>query len=265
VDEANDAARAALADQRFGQAGARLVVEECLIGPEVSFFALVDGQTALPLASAQDHKRAFDGDQGPNTGGMGAYSPSPLVDAALEGAIMDRIIRPTVAGMAEMGRPFTGVLYAGLILTVAGPKLLEYNVRFGDPECQVLMRRLGGDLVPALIAAADGDLASAELAWSDEAAVGVVLAAKGYPGAYEKGTPIRGILEAEAVPGAVVFHAGTRLGPEGGLEAAGGRVLTVTATGPSIAEAAVRAYQAVDRIDWPGGFCRRDIAAKTAG
>jgi phosphoribosylamine--glycine ligase len=242
----------------FGKAGAELVIEAFLTGEEASFFALVDGKTALPLASAQDHKRVGDGDTGPNTGGMGAYSPAPIVTAEMAETIMAQIIRPTVAAMADMGRPFKGVLFAGLMIDESGPKLLEYNTRFGDPECQVLMMRLKSDLLPALMASRDGALDHLDLRWHDEAALTVVMAAKGYPSAYEKGSEIRGLDAAEKVPGVTVFHAGTA-SKDGKIVATGGRVLNVTATGKTVAEAQTRAYAAVDAIDWPGGFCRRDI------
>jgi phosphoribosylamine--glycine ligase len=258
VGEAEAAVDAMLTGGQFGAAGAEVVVEEFLQGEEASFFALTDGETALPLASAQDHKRAHDGDRGPNTGGMGAYSPAPIVTEATAEDIMARIIRPTIAAMAAEGRPFKGVLYAGLMLT-AGPKLLEYNVRFGDPECQVLCVRLMSDLLPALIASADGVLRSFHLRWYDKAALTVVMAAKGYPDAYRKGTEIRGLEAAAALPDVTVFHAGTKRGDDGRILANGGRVLNVTATGRTIAEAQKRAYEAVDIIDWRDGFCRRDI------
>jgi phosphoribosylamine--glycine ligase len=242
----------------FGAAGAEIVIEEFLQGEEASFFALVDGTHALPLATAQDHKRAGDGDTGPNTGGMGAYSPAPVMTPALIRRTMDEIIHPTVAGMAKRGTPFKGVLYAGLMIGEAGPKLIEYNVRFGDPEAQVLMLRLKSDLLPALIATADGVLKTFDLRWHDDAALTVVMAANGYPGDYAKGSEIRGLDAAGAVEGVQVFHAGTvREGAR--VLAAGGRVLNVTARGRSVAEARERAYRAVARIDWPGGFCRSDI------
>ncbi|MGE0121106.1 MAG: phosphoribosylamine--glycine ligase [Dongiaceae bacterium] len=244
---------------QFGDAGAEIVVEEFLEGEEASFFALTDGAAALPLASAQDHKRAQDGDQGPNTGGMGAYSPAPAVTEAMAADIMARIIRPTITAMAAEGRPFQGVLYAGLMLTADGPKLLEYNVRFGDPECQALCVRLMSDLLPALIAAADGQLGNFHLRWHDKAALTVVMAARGYPDAYRKGTEIRGLERAAALPDVTVFHAGTTRGADGRILANGGRVLNVTATGRTIAAAKASAYAAVDLIDWPDGFCRRDI------
>ncbi|MEE9290532.1 MAG: phosphoribosylamine--glycine ligase [Alphaproteobacteria bacterium] len=247
-----------LEGNRFGAAGAELVIEEWLGGEEASFFALVDGVTALPLASAQDHKRVGDRDTGPNTGGMGAYSPAPVVTEAMAGRIMDQVIEPTVRAMADSGCPYKGVLYAGLMIADGVPKLLEYNVRFGDPECQVLAMRLRSDLLPALLAARDGQLKHFDLRWRDEAALTVVMAAKGYPGAYEKGTEIRGIEAADAIPGVKVFHAGTAA-EDGKLLAVGGRVLGVTALAPTIGQAQAKAYQAVDAIDWAGGFCRRDI------
>jgi phosphoribosylamine---glycine ligase len=262
--EAEAAVDAMLTGGQFGAAGAEVVVEEFLEGEEASFFALTDGAAALPLASAQDHKRAHDGDSGPNTGGMGAYSPAPIVTEAVAADIMARIIQPTIAAMAAEGRPFKGVLYAGVMLTQDGPKLLEYNVRFGDPECQVLCVRLMSDLLPALIAAADGVLASFQLRWYDKAALTVVMAAKGYPDAYQKGTEIRGLEKAAALADVTVFHAGTKREDERVL-ANGGRVLNVTATGRTIGEAQKRAYEAVDLIDWPEGFCRRDIGWRAVG
>jgi phosphoribosylamine--glycine ligase len=263
--EAEAAIDEALGAGRFGPAGATLVIEEFLDGEEASFFALVDGRHALPLVSAQDHKPVGEGDSGPNTGGMGAYSPAPIVTEAMAGRIMDEIIEPTVAGMAAMGCPYKGVLYAGLMIGPEGPKLLEYNVRFGDPECQVLVVRLMSDLLPALIAAIDGELGHFHLRWLDEAALTVVMAANGYPGAYETGSEIRGLAAAAAVEGVTVFHAGTARAGDGRLLATGGRVLNVTANGPTIAEAQRRAYAAVDHIDWPGGFCRRDIGWRAVG
>ena len=262
--EAEAAVDAALLDGAFGQAGAEVVIEECLVGEEASIFALVDGATALPLASAQDHKQVGDGDTGPNTGGMGAYSPAPIVTEDLAQRAMDEVLQPTVHAMREEGRPYQGVLYGGLMITEEGPKLLEYNVRFGDPECQVLMARLKSDILPALIATSDGVLESFDLRWHDEAALVVVLAAKGYPDAYEKGTAIRGIEAAEEDESVVVFHAGTKAGEDGAILANGGRVLGVTALGATVGEAQTRAYAAVDRIDWPGGFCRRDIGWRAA-
>ena len=257
VDEALDAVDQAMGDKAFGDAGAELVIEEFLPGEELSFFALVDGETALPLAGAQDHKAVGDGDTGPNTGGMGAYSPAPSLTEALEAEVMETIILPTVRGMAADGYPYRGVLYAGLMLDGGKPKLLEYNVRFGDPECQVLMMRLRSDIVPALVAACDGSLKNFDLRWSNDAALTVVLAANGYPGAYDKGTEIRGLDDA-AKTGATVFHAGTAADGDRVL-ATGGRVLNVTAGGADITPAQANAYTAVDAIDWPDGFCRRDI------
>ena len=257
--EAVEAIDSMMGDRVFGEAGAEVVIEEFLAGEELSFFALVDGKTALPLASAQDHKRVGEADTGPNTGGMGAYSPAPATTPVIESEIMGAIIRPTVAAMAREGKPFKGVLYAGIMLTAAGPKLLEYNVRFGDPECQVLCLRLTSDLLPALIASHDGLLDQFDLRWLPDAALSVVMAAKGYPGAYARGSEIRGIERAAKLPGVTIFHAGTKRSEDGRLLAEGGRVLNVTALGATVAQAQRRAYQAVDLIDWPGGFCRRDI------
>jgi len=239
-------------------ASAEVVIEDYLAGEEASFFALCDGETAMPLASAQDHKRAFDGDKGPNTGGMGAFSPAPAMTAEMTRRVMDEIVRPTVAAMKAMGAPYRGVLYAGLMITAEGPKLIEYNVRFGDPECQVLMLRLMSDLVPALLAATDGVLRNFDLRWVPEAALTVVMAAKGYPGDYAKGSVIEGLDAAGAVEGVEIFHAGTRA-EDGRIVANGGRVLNVSALGKTLAHAQARAYEAVDRIRWPEGFCRRDI------
>lgn len=257
VAEAEAAIDDALVANRFGDAGAELVVEEFLEGEEASYFALVDGKTVLPLASAQDHKRVGDGDTGPNTGGMGAYSPAPVMTPAMEARVLDEIVHPLVAAMTEAGCSFKGVVFAGLMIGESGPKLIEINVRFGDPECQTLMMRLRSDLLPALIASADGELAHLDLRWHPETALCVVMAANGYPGDYAKGTEIRG-LDAAASDGVTVFHAGTKREAERIL-ATGGRVLGVTALGASVAEAQARAYAAVDRIDWPDGFCRRDI------
>ena len=243
----------------FGTAGAEVVIEEFLEGREVSFFALCDGETAIPLASAQDHKRVFDHDEGPNTGGMGAYSPAPFVTAEVHDQIMQRIIAPTIAGMKARGMPFKGILYAGLMLTAEGPKLFEYNVRFGDPECQVLMLRMMSDLVPAMLASCDGQLKNFDLRWFPEAAVTVVMAAKGYPGDYRKGSVIEGLEDAAKVDGAEIFHAGT-VAKDGAILANGGRVLNVCASAATVTEAQARAYRAVDLIKWVDGFCRRDIA-----
>jgi len=235
-----------------------IVIEDCLVGEEASFFALCDGATAIALASAQDHKRAFDGDKGPNTGGMGAYSPAPVMTPAMEKRVMDEIVLPTVRALERAGAPYKGVLFAGLMITAQGPQLIEYNVRFGDPECQVLMLRLMSDLVPALVAARDGQLKNFALRWYGDTALTVVMATKGYPGAYGKGSVIEGLDEAAQVEGVEIFHAGTK--SEGGrILANGGRVLNVCGRGKSVREAQARAYQAVDRIKWPEGFCRRDI------
>jgi phosphoribosylamine--glycine ligase len=238
--------------------GAELVIEEFLVGEEVSFFVLSDGEHALPLATAQDHKRVFDGDQGPNTGGMGAYSPAPVMTPQLTARTLDEIITPTIRAMKQMGMPYRGVLYLGVMITAEGPKLYEYNARFGDPECQVLMLRLKSDLVPALVAARDGMLKSFDLRWHDAAALTVVMAAKGYPGAYQKGSLIEGLDAAAQVEGVEIFHAGTAA-DDGRVRANGGRVLNVSALGRTVGEAQARAYAAVDRIRWPDGFCRRDI------
>jgi phosphoribosylamine--glycine ligase len=237
-----------------------IVVEDFLEGEEASFFALVDGTNALPFATAQDYKRLGDGDTGPNTGGMGAVSPAPCLDPVLEGKVMERIVLPAVAAMEDDGRPFKGVLYAGLMLTSAGPMLLEFNVRLGDPEAQVLMMRLMSDLLPALIAARDGVLKSVDLRWHAEHAVCVVMAARGYPDEPLRGTEIRGLAAAGSDPKVKIFHAGTRRDGDRVL-ADGGRVLGVTALGPDRAAARERAYAAADRIVWPEGFLRRDIAA----
>jgi phosphoribosylamine---glycine ligase len=254
-----EAAIAMMFEGAFGAAGAEVVIEEFLSGREISFFALCDGDTAIPLASAQDHKRVFDHDEGPNTGGMGAYSPTPFVTQEVHDQIMARIILPTVAGMKSRGTPFRGILYAGVMLTAQGPKLFEYNVRFGDPECQVLMLRMMSDIVPAFLAACDGELRHFNLRWYDEPALTVVMAAKGYPGDYTKGTRIDGLAEAGKIDGVEIFHAGT-VAKDGAILANGGRVLNVCATGKTVREAQARAYEAVDRINWPDGFCRRDIA-----
>jgi phosphoribosylamine---glycine ligase len=242
----------------LGEAGIEVVIEEFLDGEEASFFALCDGETAIALTTAQDHKRAYDGDTGPNTGGMGAYSPAPNIDAVMSARIMAEIIAPTLRAMKAMGAPYKGVLYAGLMMTGDGPKLIEYNARFGDPETQVLMLRLMSDLVPALLASRDGMLKNFDLRWYAEPALTVVMAAKGYPGPYERGTVIEGLDDAAAVEGVEIFHAGTKA--EGGkILANGGRVLDVSALGKTVSEARSRAYQAVSRICWPEGFCRHDI------
>ena len=240
------------------QLGPALVIEEFLQGEEASFFVLSDGEHALPLASAQDHKRVFDGDQGPNTGGMGAYSPAPVMTPQMSARALDEIVRPTIRAMKQMGAPYRGVLFAGLMIMADGPKLIEYNVRFGDPETQVLMLRLRSDLVPALVAARDGMLKSFDLRWHDDAALTVVMAAKGYPGSYRRGSAIEGLDEAAQVEGVEIFHAGTTADGARVL-ANGGRVLNVSARGKTVGEAQARAYAAIDRIRWPEGFCRRDI------
>jgi phosphoribosylamine---glycine ligase len=245
-------------DGAFGAAGAEVVIEEFLSGPEISFFALSDGDTAIALASAQDYKRVFDRDEGPNTGGMGAYSPTPFVTGEIHAEIMAGIILPTVAGMKARGTPFRGVLYAGVMLTLQGPKLFEYNVRFGDPECQVLMLRMMSDIVPALLAACDGELKHFDLRWHPESALTVVMAAKGYPGDYQKGGRIEGLDDAARIGGVEIFHAGTIV-KDGAILANGGRVLNVCALGKTVTEAQARAYAAVDCIKWPEGFYRRDI------
>ena len=257
TEEALSAAENVLGGQ-FGDAGKEIVVEQFMVGEEASFFALCDGRNALPLATAQDHKAVFDDDKGPNTGGMGAYSPAPVMTEEMRQKTMERIILPTMRAMEQDGRSFKGVLYAGLMITDRGPQLIEYNVRFGDPECQVLLARWQSDPLAALIAAAKGQLAGYEVTWSERAAITVVMAAKGYPGEYAKGSEIRGVEAAEAVIGVSVLHAGTvRDGDR--LLANGGRVLGVTAQGADIREARDRAYQGVDAIDWPDGFYRRDI------
>ena len=257
LDEANTAIDEIFSG-RFGAAGAEVVVEEFLEGEEASFFALCDGTTALPLVAAQDHKRVFDHDQGPNTGGMGAYSPAPVMTPAMIDRVMKEIVNPTLAAMKSRSTPFKGVLFAGLMLTAKGPELIEFNARFGDPETQVLMMRLKSDIVPAMIAAHDGTLDQIKLEWHDEAALTVVMAANGYPGDYQKGTVISGLEAAGALEDVQIFHAGTRL-EDGEVLANGGRVLNVTALGKTVAEAQARAYKAVSLIDWPEGFCRSDI------
>ncbi|XAR56294.1 Phosphoribosylamine--glycine ligase [Bertholletia excelsa] len=262
LEDAYEAVDSMLIEGVFGSAGCRVIVEEFLEGEEASFFALVDGKTAVPLESAQDHKRVGDGDMGPNTGGMGAYSPAPILTKELQSLVMDSIILPTVKGMEEEGCKFVGVLYAGLMIEKKSglPKLIEYNVRFGDPECQVLMVRLESDLAQVLLAASRGELDGVSLTWSPGSAMVVVMASKGYPGKYEKGTVIQNLDEAELVaPSVKIFHAGTKLDPNGNFIACGGRVLGVTAKGRDLQEACDRAYQAVEEIKWEGGFYRRDI------
>jgi phosphoribosylamine---glycine ligase len=264
VEQAIAAARDMLEGNRFGASGASIVVEEFMDGEEVSLFALSDGEHVLPLVGAQDHKRAFDGDKGPNTGGMGAYSPVAILDQAMFDRSMREIILPTVKAMKDEGTPFKGVLYAGLMIGKGGPRLVEYNCRFGDPETQVLMMRLKSDIVPALVACADGGLRHFDLRWTDETALTVILATKGYPDSYPKGSEIRGLEAAGKVPGVQIFHAGTKADGNRIL-ANGGRVLNVTAMARTVQEARERAYRAVDLIDWPEGFCRRDIAWRAVG
>jgi phosphoribosylamine--glycine ligase len=242
----------------FGGAGSEAVIEEYLEGEEVSFFALADGTHVRALAAAQDHKRAYDGDTGPNTGGMGAYSPPPVMTEELCQKTMARIVVPTIRAMSDMGAPFRGILFAGLMITRDGPKLIEYNVRFGDPECQVLMPRLKDDLLTLLLAVTDGTLDKVSVRWRDECALTVVMAARGYPGPVNRGSVIRGLDRAAGLEGIEIFHAGTAL-RDGDIIANGGRVLGITACAPDIAAARSRAYRAVDLIDWPDGYCRRDI------
>jgi phosphoribosylamine--glycine ligase len=255
-----EAARAidSMFDGQFGEASREIVVEEFLFGEEASFFVLTDGKNVLPLAGAQDHKRAFDGDKGPNTGGMGAYSPAPVLTPQVVEKTLARIIRPTIAGMAARGMPYMGVLYAGLMIKDGEPSLIEYNCRFGDPECQVLMLRLKSDLATALLAARDGILDQVDLRWRDEAALTIVMASNGYPGDYAKNTEIRGVEAASNVEGVQIFHAATER-RDGKLFATGGRALNISAVGRDVAEAQARAYEAASRIDWPQGFYRRDI------
>ena len=259
LDEALSAIDSIMVDQSFGNAGAEVVIEEFMEGEEASFFALVDGDNALPLVAAQDHKRVGDGDVGPNTGGMGAYSPAPVVDAAMTDRIMKEIVLPTVEAMKAEGCPYSGVLFVGLMINEEGPRVIEYNVRFGDPECQVLMMRLMSDILPALLATADGVLDDFALQWYEDTAMVVVMAAEGYPGSYSKGTAIRGLKDAtEGDQDRMIFHAGTAV-ENGQVVAVGGRVLGVAGMGPTIEDARSKAYATVDRIDWPEGFCRRDI------
>ena len=245
-------------DKPLGQPAWEIVIEDCMVGEEASFFALCDGDTAIALASAQDHKRVGDGDTGPNTGGMGAYTPAPIMTPDMNKRVMDEIIYPTVNALKKAGAPFKGVLFAGLMITKDGPQLIEYNVRFGDPETQVIMLRLMSDLLPALIASRDGQLKNFDLRLYPDAALTVVMAAKGYPGAYAKGSLIEGLSDAAQVEGVEIFHAGTRRDGDH-IVANGGRVLNVCARGNSVAQAQQRAYAAVDKIKWSDGFCRRDI------
>ena len=260
-ETALSAIHAAMEQRQFGDAGARVVLEECLTGPEVSFFALSDGMRAMPLMSAQDHKRAFDDDRGPNTGGMGAFSPSPLVDEALQARIMGEIVNPVIAGMRAEGHEYRGFLYAGLMLTCDGPKVIEFNVRFGDPEAQVVIPMISGELAPLLASSADGTLLSEPASFSGRKHVGVVVAAEGYPGTVRTGSPIDGIDRAAELDGVIVFHAGTKL--EGGrVVTAGGRVLTVVGRGDHFEDAIRLAYDGVSRISFDGMQYRKDIARK---
>ncbi len=261
IAQSTEQAHAAIDDilgGQFGDAGAELVVEEFLVGEEASFFALCDGDNILPLATAQDHKQVGEGDKGPNTGGMGAYSPAPVMTVEMTRRTIDEIILPTVAAMKAQGHPFKGIFFAGLMITDKGPELIEYNVRFGDPECQVLMMRMKSDIVPALIACAKGGVDRVDMTWYDRTALSVVMAAKGYPGNYEKNTEIKNLDQAEQVADTCIFHAGTRK-ENGRIFATGGRVLNVTSMGDSVSEAKIKAYEALDMIDWDQGFCRRDI------
>ena len=245
----------------FGEAGSKIIIEEFLTGPELSYFALCDGNAAVEFGAAQDHKRAYDNDEGPNTGGMGTYSPPPIATPELCNEIMRTVIEPTIAGLKQEGIAFKGIFFAGFMLTKDGPKLLEYNVRFGDPETQALMARLDTDILPLFLDVASGTLKPQTIAYKPEAAVCVVMASKGYPGAYEKGTVIEAVEQANALPNTTIFHAGTKR-EDNTLKASGGRVLGVTALGATLKEAQSNAYQAVDTIEWPMGFCRRDIAKK---
>jgi len=243
----------------FGEAGAEVVIEELMVGEEASFFALVDGKTALPLVAAQDHKTAFDGGEGPNTGGMGAYTPAPVMTPEMTKQVMKKIIEPTIRGMAAEGIPYKGVLYAGLMITDEGPKLIEYNARFGDPECQPMMMRLESDVLEMLLACAEERLDKIKLKWNDNVALTVVMATEGYPGYYKKGSEIKGLDAVKPKKDVVIFHAGTKR-EDGKLLAVGGRVLGVTATAKTVKAARKAAYEVVESIDWPEGFYRTDIA-----
>ncbi len=254
------AAAAEMLDGRFGEAGRTLLIEERIAGPEASLFALIDGPDALFMGSAQDHKRAFDGDRGPNTGGMGAVSPAPRLNAELTTQVMNEIVAPLAKGMADEGTPYRGILYVGLMLTEAGPQVIEFNCRLGDPEAQVILPRLRSDLVAAMLGTIEGSLGHLSLRWDDSAAVTVVMATNGYPGGYEKGSVIGGTTDLEN-DDVILFHAGTSIDADGTVRAAGGRVLAVTGLGADVAAARNNAYQAVAAIDWPDGFYRTDIAA----
>lgn len=257
VDEAEKAVNECF-DGRFGEAGAKVIIEQCLVGEEASFFAICDGEFAMEFPTAQDHKCAYDGDEGPNTGGMGAYSPAPVMTDEMRQRTMDEIIMPTLKGMKAEGMPFKGVLFAGLMITDKGPELIEYNVRFGDPECQVMMARLKSDILPVMLAASDGMLHRMVNRFDERPAITVVMAAKGYPGSYETGSQIKGLSEASEDPDVMIFHAGTK-NDEGRILATGGRVLNITALGNTVSEARDKAYAAIDKIDWPEGFYRSDI------
>lgn len=261
LDEAHEAVTAIMEDKVHGAAGAEIVIEQCLVGEEISVFALCDGEDALYLGCAADHKRVGDGDTGPNTGGMGAISPPPWAGQAIIDETMARIVRPALAEMARRGMPFRGFLFAGLMVEADGPKLIEFNVRFGDPECETLLPLLRSDILPALVAATEGELKHVDLRWRDAASATVVMCSKGYPGAYATGSEIFGLEEVGALPEVTVFHAGT-MADQGGILANGGRVLAVNATGADLQEAVTRAYEAVDQIEWADGFCRRDIGRR---
>ncbi len=267
IAETVEAAHAAIDDMfggAFGGAGAEVVIEEFMQGEEASFFVLCDGADVLPIGTAQDHKRVGEGDTGPNTGGMGAYSPAPVLTDAIAERALAEIIRPTMAEMAARGMPYQGVLYAGLMIENGAPRLVEYNVRFGDPECQVLMMRLGAQALDLMQAAAEGRLREAQVNWADDHAITVVRAAKGYPGAYEKGSVIKGLDTLPETSGQMVFHAGTSL-RDGQITSSGGRVLNVTVRGTTLAQAAAQAYGMIDGIDFADGFCRRDIGWRALG
>ncbi|MEX2311369.1 MAG: phosphoribosylamine--glycine ligase, partial [Rhodospirillales bacterium] len=265
VNEAYAAVDQIMVEEAFGAAGQEIVIEEFLIGEEASFFALCDGTRAIPLAGAQDHKQVHDGDHGPNTGGMGAYTPAPVLDEVMQKRVMNEIITPTVEAMAKEGKPYKGVLFAGLMIGEDGPKVIEFNCRFGDPECQPIMARLQSDALEMLLAAAEGKLDKIKLTWDSRVALTVVMAAEGYPGSYIKGSEIKGVAAADALKDVMVFHAGTLAGNDGTLLANGGRVLGITALGDSVEAAQKLAYQGVDLIDWPKGFCRRDIGWRALG
>ena len=262
IDEALAAIDAIMGARVFGAAGATVVVEEFLAGEEASFFALCNGRNAIALGAAQDHKRVGDGDTGPNTGGMGAYTPAPIVTPLLATQVMNGIVRPTLAAMADAGTPFRGILFAGLMIDQGQARLLEFNVRFGDPECEALMARLDSDIVELMLAACRGDLGGRAIAWKDDPAIAVVMATRGYPGDYARGSVIAGLDEAARAEGVTILHAATARDGRGNITAQGGRVLDIVATGPSLAAARDRAYAAIDRIRWPEGFCRRDIGMR---